>query len=100
MSASGSREVAAALRVQDAVRSMNLPTEITSSMLSAFNHLLFEAVAELEDRSAYDHERTCVLAADAFIAFARAGLQPEQIRRFARSNLRFMGSRRKAAAVM
>jgi hypothetical protein len=40
------------------------------------------------------------MAADAIIAFAEAGLQPEQIRRFARSNLRFMGSAREAAAAM
>jgi hypothetical protein len=47
-----------------------------------------------------DRRRICALAADAVIAFAKAGLQPEQIIRFARSNLRFMRSSREAAAAM
>lgn len=45
-----------------------------------------------------DRQRICSLAADAVIALAKAGLQPERIRRFARSNLRSMRSTREAAA--
>jgi hypothetical protein len=74
MSESRACEVGAFLRVQEAVWDMSLTAELSSSLLSTFNQLLREAVAELGDRSAYDRERTCVLAADAFIAFAKAGL--------------------------
>jgi hypothetical protein len=79
---------------------MKLSTEASSSLLSIFDHVLREAFEEIGAPSAWDRERTCVLAADAFIAFAKAGLHPEQIGQFTRSNLRFMGSVHEAAAVM
>lgn len=100
MGASMTEEVAAIVRLQDAVRSMNLPPDISSSLLSTFHQVLRESLAEVGAHRVDDRERMCALAADAVIAFAKAGLHPEQIRRFARSNLRFMGSARKAAVHM
>jgi hypothetical protein len=93
-------EVAAVLRVQEAVRGMKLPPEIASLSMMTFHLVWREALVESDVDDVDDRRRICGMAADAVIAFAQAGLQPEQIRRFARSHLRFVGSSREAAAVM
>ena len=93
-------EVASALRVQEAVRSMHLPPEMASLLMITFNLVWREAFVEAGPCKVNDRQRICAMAADAVIAFAKAGLQPEQIIRFARSNLRFMATSRDAAAAM
>jgi hypothetical protein len=100
MNASLRDEVASALRVQEAVSNMHLRPEIASLLMMTFHLVCREAVAEYGALNADDRRRMCGLAADAVIAFAKAGLQPEQIRRFARSHLRFMSSGPEAAAAM
>ncbi len=98
--ASLSAEAASSLRVQEALRCMCLPPETASILMIAFNLVWREALIEMGPCNVNDRRRICELAADAVIAFAKAGLQPEQIIRFARSNLRFMRSSREAAAAM
>ena len=93
-------EVSSALRVQEAVRSMHLPPEMASLLIITFNLVWREALVEAGLCKVIDRQRICAMAADAVIAFAKAGLQPEQIIRFARSNLRFMATSREAAAAM
>ena len=93
-------EAESALRVQDAVNGMHLPPEIASLLMMTFNLVWREALVESDVDDVDDRRRICGMAADAVIAFAKAGLQPEQIRRFARSHLRFVGSSREAAAAM
>ena len=100
MSASLTGEVASALRVQEALRSLHLPPEMASTLMLTFNLVWREALLESGARNVDDRQRICAMAADAVITFAKAGLQPEQIRRFARSNLRFMSTSRQAAAAM
>ena len=99
-SASLTGEVASALRVQEAARIMHLPPEMASLLTITFNLVWREALVEAGPCNVNDRQRICAMAADAVIAFAKAGLQPEQIIRFARSNLRFMRSSRQAAAAM
>ena len=99
-SASRAGEVASALRVQEAVRSMHLPPEMASLLMITFNLVWREALVEAGPCNVNDRQRICAMAADAVIAFAKAGLQPEQIIRFAHSNLRFMATSRQAAAAM
>jgi hypothetical protein len=99
-SASLTAETESALRVHEAVRSMRLPPETASILMIAFNLVWREALIETGPCNVKDRHLICALAADAVIAFAKAGLQPEQIIRFARSNLRFMRSSREAAAAM
>jgi hypothetical protein len=93
-------EVESALRVLEAARSMHLPPEIASLLVMTFNVVWREALVSSAVDDVDDRRRLCEMAAAAVIAFARAGLQPEQIRRFGRSHLRFMGSAQEAAAVM
>ena len=99
-SASLTVEVASALRVQEAVRSMHLPPEMASLLMITFNLVWREALVEVGSSNVNDRQRICAMAADAVIAFAKAGLQPDQIIRFARANLRFMATSREAAAAM
>ena len=84
---------------QDAARSMHLPPESASTLMLTYywwlEPLLQSGVPNLDDR-----QRICAMAADSVIVFAKAGLHPERVRQLARSNLRFMGSSREAAAVM
>ena len=93
-------EVASALRVQEAACSLRLPPEMSSMLMITFNLVWREALVESGAKNLEDRQRMCSMAAEAVIAFAKAGLQPEQIRRFARSSLRFMATSREAAAVM
>ena len=93
-------EAASTVRVQEAFRSMRLPPETASLLMIAFNLVWREALIETGPCQLNDRRRICALAADAVIAFAKAGLQPEQIIRFARSNLRFICYSREAAAAM
>jgi hypothetical protein len=69
-------------------------------LLATFMVVWRDAVDELGVVEPEDCQRLCAMAADAVIAFAKAGINPEQIRRFARSNLRFMSTRGDAAAAM
>ena len=87
------------LRVEEAVRGMKLSPEIASLLMMTFHLVWREALVESDAQNVDDRQRICGMAADAVIAFAKAGLQPEQIRRYALSNLRFMGSARDAAAM-
>jgi hypothetical protein len=93
-------ETASFLRVQEALQPMGLPSETETTLLATFMVVWRDAADELGAVEPEDRQRICALAADAVIAFAKAGLQPEQIRHFARSNLRFMATRREAAASM
>jgi hypothetical protein len=93
-------ETASFLRVQEALQPMDLPYETVTTLLAAFMVVWRDAADELGAVESEDRQRICALAADAVIAFAKAGLQPEQIRRFARSNLRFMSTRVDTAAAM
>lgn len=93
-------EVSSFLRVQEALVGHQFSPETASALLATFNLIWREAVAENGAHNVDDRRRICVMAADAVISFAKAGLQPEQIRRFARSNIRFMTTSREAAAVM
>ena len=93
-------EVASALRVQETVRRMHLLPEKSSMLMITFNLVWREALIESGARNVEDRQQICAMAADAVIAFAKAGLQPEQIIRFARANLRFMATSREAAAAM
>src|SRR5688572_28477822 len=99
-SASLAGEVAAALRVQEAARSRGLPSEMSSTLMFTFHLVWREALVESGARNVDDRQRLCAMAADAVITLAKAGLEPEQIRSFARSNLRFMATSRQAAAIM
>ena len=93
-------EVESALRVQDAVHGMHLPPEIASLLMMTFHLVWREALVNSAVDNVDDRRRVCETAAEAVIAFAQAGLQPEQIRRFALSHLQFVSSSREAAAVM
>jgi hypothetical protein len=93
-------ETASFVRVQEALQTLGLPSETATTLLATFIVVWRDAVGELTVATPEDSQRLCAMAADAIIAFAKAGLGPEQIRRFARSNLRFMATRREAAAAM
>jgi hypothetical protein len=93
-------ETVSFVRVQEALQTLGLPSETATTLLATFIVVWRDAVDELKVAKPEDCQRLCAMAADAVIAFAKAGLEPEQIRRFARSNLLFMATRREAAAAM
>lgn len=93
-------EVISFLRVQDTLRASPFSAETVSTLLATFNSVWRQAVQDADTHNSDDRQRICTMAADAVIALAEAGLQPEQIGRYALSHVRFMTTSRDAAKVM
>lgn len=92
-------EVLSFLPVQDKYRTTPFPLESMAALQAAFNAVWRQAAQEAGLSKADDLQKICQIAANAVIAFAEAGLQPEHIRRYALSRVRFMIASRGGTSV-
>lgn len=90
MASVGDFVAAEALSVQDRSRATPLSLETTAALQATFETVWRQAAQEASITKADDLRYICELAANAVLAFAEVGVQPEHIRRYALSRVRFM----------
>jgi hypothetical protein len=83
-------EVMSFLRAREELCEASLSATALSHLLSVFDSVWRQAAHESEVSNSEDRQTICSLAADAILALAKAGVHPNDIRRYALAHVHFM----------